>query len=313
MQGTPGNDGAQGPQGLQGMPGNDGAQGPQGMQGMPGNDGPQGPQGNTGPAGPNTIGGYSISTGAMAANDVLSFTGFNWTNSNTLATQVASKMTDPMTSPGDMVIRNMMNQTTRLGVGSTGQFLSVASNVPTWAAAPVDNTAYGVSWASNTTQAPTKQAVYNALVTAVPVVKQLMISTTSPGVALVIVPAMTFDYVALGIYKIEMLFNLSSAAATTGHGFAFDTSTAVTSVGITFYHQFAITGSGSIGSAIGDNGITQIGVTQGVPSTGTQFMHGAGLLIAGPNTGTAQLMKRSEVAGNSTILSGSIMIITKIG
>src|SRR3990172_1773952 len=38
-QGLPGNNGAQGPQGVQGLPGNDGAQGTQGIQGPPGADG----------------------------------------------------------------------------------------------------------------------------------------------------------------------------------------------------------------------------------------------------------------------------------
>lgn len=279
-----------------------------------------------------------VSTFGSNTGDVLAYTGSGWSNSNALTnldmqvdtlqmqvsqqgvliasveSQVTGKMTDPMTSPGDMVMRNMMNQNSRLGVGSNGQYLSVATNTPTWVASPVDNTAYGASWASNTTQAPSKQAVYNALASiSPPVVTQLLVSFTTSTTTLVPVTGMSFNYVGIGIYKIEFLFILSSAAATTGHGFAFDTSTPITTLGLTFYHQLATTGTLTGGSSIGDAGASQVGVSSGAPTTAMQFCSGAGMLIAGATPGTATLMKRSEVAGNSTLLAGSVMIITKIG
>ncbi len=45
-----------------------------------------------------------------------------------------SGFADPMTTAGDIIIRNGSNTTTRLGIGSEGQVLKVSSGVPTWAA-----------------------------------------------------------------------------------------------------------------------------------------------------------------------------------
>jgi hypothetical protein len=44
-------------------------------------------------------------------------------------------MSDPMTTAGDIIIRNGSNATARLAAGSNGQVLTVASGVPSWAAA----------------------------------------------------------------------------------------------------------------------------------------------------------------------------------
>lgn len=46
--------------------------------------------------------------------------------------QINSKLSDPMTSTGDVIIRNAINVTSRLAAGSSGQVLTIAAGVPTW-------------------------------------------------------------------------------------------------------------------------------------------------------------------------------------
>lgn len=50
--------------------------------------------------------------------------------------QLDAMIEDPMTTIGDIVIRNAGNVTTRLGIGTAGQVLTVDSGVPTWATLP---------------------------------------------------------------------------------------------------------------------------------------------------------------------------------
>lgn len=49
-------------------------------------------------------------------------------------TNLPAGFADPMTTAGDIIIRNGSNSTTRLGIGSEGQVLKVSSGVPAWAA-----------------------------------------------------------------------------------------------------------------------------------------------------------------------------------
>jgi len=44
----------------------------------------------------------------------------------------STKLTDPMTTVGDIIIRNGSNVTARLGIGTNNQVLTVAGGVPTW-------------------------------------------------------------------------------------------------------------------------------------------------------------------------------------
>lgn len=55
---------------------------------------------------------------------------------SSLTTLLAAKMPDPMTSIGDIVIRNASNVTTRLAIGATNQVLTVVGGVPAWANVP---------------------------------------------------------------------------------------------------------------------------------------------------------------------------------
>lgn len=49
---------------------------------------------------------------------------------------LGAKLTDPMTSIGDIVIRNASNITTRLAAGTNNQVLTIVAGVPTWQNAP---------------------------------------------------------------------------------------------------------------------------------------------------------------------------------
>lgn len=52
--------------------------------------------------------------------------------SSSLTSLLNAKLTDPMTSPGDIIIRNGSNITTRLPIGANGQVLTLTGGVPTW-------------------------------------------------------------------------------------------------------------------------------------------------------------------------------------
>jgi len=56
--------------------------------------------------------------------------------SSSLTTQLGTKITDPLTSIGDLLIRNASNLNARLAIGSTNQVLTVIGGVPTWQNVP---------------------------------------------------------------------------------------------------------------------------------------------------------------------------------
>ena len=121
---------------------------------------------------------------------------------------------------------------------------------------------------------------------------------------------MAFDYLANSIYTFDMNMFVSSAAATTGCGFQLDVSTAVTQIGMNFFHQLAATGTLSGGSSVADN--VSAGVSSGVLGTGINFVNGKGILITGANPGTAQFMFRSETTAITTCNANSKIIVNKI-
>jgi hypothetical protein len=75
------------------------------------------------------------------------YTGSAWANLDTTG------MTNPMTTTGDMVYSSSGSTPARLGIGSTGQVLTVAGGVPSWA------TAAGSSGAAFRAYASTTQSV----------------------------------------------------------------------------------------------------------------------------------------------------------
>jgi len=121
---------------------------------------------------------------------------------------------------------------------------------------------------------------------------------------------MVFAFDANSKYKIELLGAVSPAAATTGCGFQFDLSAAVTSIWFTFFHQLANTGTLSGGNSIADD--ASQGVSSGTPGTGVYPVAGLGILRTGANTGTAQLRFRSETTAATTCKAGTTLIITKL-
>jgi hypothetical protein len=121
---------------------------------------------------------------------------------------------------------------------------------------------------------------------------------------------LVFTYEANSIYEIRVHAIVQPAAATTGCGFQFDLSSAVTSIRVQFYHQLANTGTLTGGHSIADD--ASVGVSSGMPGTSTYPVFVTGLLETGANTGTAQLRFRSEVNAVTTLKAGTVMIVQKI-
>jgi hypothetical protein len=121
---------------------------------------------------------------------------------------------------------------------------------------------------------------------------------------------MSFSYAANSKYIFDMNMFTQAAAATTGHGFQLDVSSAVTQIGMSFFHQLATTGTISGGSSVADD--TSLGVSSGVPNTTINYSNGKGILITGANSGTAQFRFRSETTAITTCKAGSTIIVTKI-
>ncbi len=60
--------------------------------------------------------------------------------SSSLTALLGAKLTDPLTTIGDLLIKDASNNTTRLGIGAINQILGIVAGVPTW----INNTA-GIS------------------------------------------------------------------------------------------------------------------------------------------------------------------------
>lgn len=121
---------------------------------------------------------------------------------------------------------------------------------------------------------------------------------------------LVFTYAANSTYRIWFMGRVSPTAATTGCGFQFDLSSAVTSINVSFFHQLASTGTLSGGHSIADD--ASVGVSSGMPGTSTYPVRGEGILITTSNTGTAQLRFRSEIAAVTTAKAGMTLVVEKI-
>lgn len=121
---------------------------------------------------------------------------------------------------------------------------------------------------------------------------------------------LVFTYEANSKYRIWFMGRVSPAAATTGCGFQFDLSSAVTAINVAFFHQLANTGTMAGGHSIGDD--ASIAVSSGVPGTSNYPVTGHGLLVTSGNTGTAQLRFRSETTAVITARAGLTLVIEKI-
>lgn len=119
-----------------------------------------------------------------------------------------------------------------------------------------------------------------------------------------------FNFVAAGIYLIDLYLFCTSVATTTGYRFAFDTSVAVTSVGLMFNHVLSTLGTTSGGDSNAD--ATARGLSSGVPvAGGLNFLQASGILVAGANPGTCRLVFGPEVAASATFKANSVMRVHK--
>jgi hypothetical protein len=121
---------------------------------------------------------------------------------------------------------------------------------------------------------------------------------------------MVFSYEANSKYVFDMYMLTQAVAATTGHGFQLDVSSAVTQIGMSHFNQLATSGTLSGGSSVADK--VSLGVSSGVAGTGINFVNGKGMLITGANSGTAQFRFRSETNAVTTCKANSTIIVTKI-
>jgi len=120
-----------------------------------------------------------------------------------------------------------------------------------------------------------------------------------------------FTYAANSSYRIHVYGAISGANSTTGCGFAFDVSSAVTNVWLQFYHQLGTAGTITGGSQVVD--ATSYAVTSATPANNQIIpVYVTGLINTGANTGTAQLQFRSEVNAAITLKAGSIMVVEKL-
>lgn len=133
---------------------------------------------------------------------------------------------------------------------------------------------------------------------------------TGANVTPVTLTGLVFSYEANSKYRIWAMGRVSPAAATTGCGFQFDLSSAVTAIDVQFFHQLANTGTLSGGHSIADD--TSVGVSSGMPGTSTYPVTVHGLLVTTGNTGTAQLRFRSETTAVTTCKAGFTLVVEKI-
>ena len=121
----------------------------------------------------------------------------------------------------------------------------------------------------------------------------------------------SFTFAANGVYVIDLYLMATSGASTTGYAYTFDTSVAVTYVGLTFTHQLATTGTITGGDSLADT--TVRGLSSGVPAvTVTNMILGKGVLLAAGTGGTCQLMFRPEVAATATAKQNSVVRVQRV-
>jgi hypothetical protein len=74
-----------------------------------------------------------------------------YVNSSGTVSQVGGGLTNPLTTTGDTIYSSSGTTAARLGIGSSGNVLTVAAGVPSWAAPAGGGTAYGQALAYPTT------------------------------------------------------------------------------------------------------------------------------------------------------------------
>lgn len=136
-------------------------------------------------------------------------------------------------------------------------------------------------------------------------------ATTGANTTPIDLTDLVFSYETNSVYRIWFMGRVSAAAASTGCGFQFNVSSAVTAVDVLFFHQLANTGTLSGGHSIADD--ASQGVSSGIPANGGNYtVSGAALLRTGANTGTAQLRFRSETTAAITCRAGLTLVVEKV-
>lgn len=133
---------------------------------------------------------------------------------------------------------------------------------------------------------------------------------TGVNVTPVTLTGLVFTYEANSVYRISFMGRVQPGVVTTGCGFQFDLSSAVTEINVSFYHQLASAGTLSGGHSIADD--ASVGVSSGLPTTGTYPVVGHAILRTTGNTGTAQLRLRSETTAVITAKAGITMVVEKV-
>jgi hypothetical protein len=277
-------------EGTEGPPGPEGPLGPEGPQGLPGDAGPtgsQGPPGDEGPAGPpgttnwddltNKPSTFPPSAHSTAWADI----------TGEPATYAPSAHTHPQSEVTNLVTDLAAKQATSEKAQANGYASLDSTGKVTSAQLPAGGG--GFSW-----EAVVRQGADVAVA-----------GTTLVNTDLI------FTFAANGVYVIDLYLLAQSAATTTGYGFAFDTSVAVTTVALTFSHQLANTGTRTGGQSRAD--ANAVGLSSGVDTINVIVpILGSALLVAAGSAGTARLQMRSEVAAGSTFKANSVLRVHKV-
>jgi hypothetical protein len=173
--------------------------------------------------------------------------------------------------------------------GATGQVLK-----------KIDATNYNYSWQADATGGSSYTLV----------AKLAGDQATGANTTPVTLSGLVFTFAANSTYRVHFYGGVAPAAATTGCGFQFDVSAAVTSIYVKFTHQLAAAGTLTGGSSIADD--ASAGVSSGMPTTAVWPVTGEGIIITGANVGTAQLRFRSETTAITTCKAGFTLVVEKI-
>ncbi len=135
---------------------------------------------------------------------------------------------------------------------------------------------------------------------------------TGANVTPVNLTGMSFAYEANSTYVIDVYGIVQAAAATTGHGFGVNCTTAPVIVSLYGSTQLANSGTCTGWSSVANNAIA--GVTSGRAGTTINAMSvGGGVLRTHATTaGTCQFIFRSETTAVTTCMAGSVITVMKV-